>query len=191
MGFSVLFQFLLFAFAWQRLLPSPIPADWCPVTNNCKIRIVPQLSLALDIRPKTTSAQSSGAKVVASYNDICFARKLMLWLWMRAIVIVVWMVLLVVAQQRSAAQHPSELPACIASLSPLGCWFAFRNPLVKWKPGMSGCKYNLGQFSMGIITKPNHTGRGGTDGSLCSEEGFCVWWRRLKNMCYLNVIYKY
>lgn len=146
------------------LLPPPIPADWCPVINNSKIRIVPQLSLARVIRPKITSARSSGAKVVASYNVICFVGKLMLWLRIRIIIIVVWMV---VAQQKSAAQRPSELPGCITSLSPLGCWFAFRNPLIKWKSGMSGCKYDLGQFPMGIITKPNHTGGGGTD-SFCS-----------------------
>lgn len=84
------------------------------------------------------------------------------------------MVLVVVAQRRSAALRPSEPPGYVTSLSPLGHWFAFRNLLIKRKTSVSVCKYNLGQFPTGAITKPNHTGRPGPDNSFCSEGGFHV-----------------
>lgn len=72
------------------------------------------------------------------------------------IIIVLRMVLVVVVQYKNVL-CPSELHRYITRLSLLGCWFAFGNLLIKCKTGLSVCKYNLGQFPMGIIIKPNHT----------------------------------
>lgn len=66
------------------------------------------------------------------------------------------MVLMVVTHN-SFVLCPSDLSRYITRFSLLGCWFAFKNLLIKCKTGLSVCKYNLGQFPPGIITKLNHS----------------------------------